>query len=371
MPVVLTHNQPASSSIAPTPGKHPSAECVEKSSRTLKIGLINNMSDGALEATERQFISRLESASEGLTVELSFYSLPGIVRNEFGAHRVNRCYASAETLLHSHVDALIVTGREPLHPNLEDEPYWVSFAKVLEWAREHTFSTIWSCLAAHGAVLFQDGIRRAPARNKHFGVYECTTVADHPLTAGLPQCFATPHSRWNGLSAEQLGARGYRVLSQAGEAGVDMFAQQHKSLFVYFQGHPEYEAKTLLLEYRRDVWRFLRGESESYPLTPAGYFDAATEARLAEMQSRAGRAGADAAGREVEEILSGAQTSDAWFATSSIIYRNWLQYICAQKKMRLAAQAALNACSMMRVPGLAAIVQDPAAMMRDNWIVTV
>lgn len=371
MPVVLKHNQPESTSCAESLCKNPSAGCVEKTSRKLKIGLINNMSDGALEATERQFVSLLESASGDMTVELSFYSLPGIVRNEFGAHRVNMCYASAETLLHSHLDGLIVTGREPLHPNLEDEPYWVSFAKVLEWARDHTFSTIWSCLAAHGAVLSQDGIRRVPARRKHFGVFECTTASEHPLTAGLPSCFATPHSRWNGLSAEQLTASGYRVLSEAGDAGVDMFARQHKSLFVYFQGHPEYQANTLLGEYRRDVWRFLRGESASYPLVPAGYFDAVTEGRLVELQNRAERGRTEAFERELEAILSSAQTSAAWVPTASAIYRNWLGYICAQKKARLSAQAALAAGSMIRVPGLVGFSQGPASLMGANRILTI
>src|SRR2546429_6417390 len=43
---------------------------------------------------------------------------------------------------------------------------------------------------------------------------------------------------------------------------VDMFVKELNSLFVFFQGHPEYEATTLLLEYRRDIKRFLRRERE-------------------------------------------------------------------------------------------------------------
>jgi hypothetical protein len=41
----------------------------------IKIGLINNMSDEALKATERQFIRLLESASDNMPIHLSFYTL--------------------------------------------------------------------------------------------------------------------------------------------------------------------------------------------------------------------------------------------------------------------------------------------------------
>jgi homoserine trans-succinylase len=43
-----------------------------------------------------------------------------------------------------------------------------------------------------------------------------------------------------------------------------MVVKQRNSLLVFFQGHLEYEAQTLLLEYRRDVGRYLRRERELY-----------------------------------------------------------------------------------------------------------
>ena len=51
---------------------------------------------------------------------------------------------------------------------------------------------------------------------------------------------------------------------------MDLFVKKkEKSLFVHFQGHPEYGAQTLLKEYRRDIKRFLRGERETYPIDAA------------------------------------------------------------------------------------------------------
>jgi homoserine O-succinyltransferase len=83
-----------------------------------------------------------------------------------------------------------------------------------------------------------------------------------------------PHSRWNEISESELTACGYRVLMRSEDAGAGMFVKQRKSLFVCFQGHPEYEARTLLLEYARDVRRYLRRESDTYPGMPRGYFGA-------------------------------------------------------------------------------------------------
>src|SRR2546430_6145632 len=96
-----------------------------------------------------------------------------------------------------------------------------------------------------------------------------------------------PHSRWNEIPEDALMTCGYRVLTRSDDAGVDAFAKERKSLFVFFQGHPEYEADTLLLEYRRDVGRFLRREKDAYPSMPQGYFDEATIGTLTAARERA------------------------------------------------------------------------------------
>jgi homoserine O-succinyltransferase len=226
----------------------------------IKIGLINNMSDEALKATERQFISLLESASDNLPIHLSFYTLPGVPRNDFTAGHISRRYSNIEELWDGHLDGLIVTGREPKAANLPDEPYWDSFTRVLAWAQENCQATVFSCLAAHAAILHMDGIRRVQRANKIFGIFECARVSDHWLTAGTVSHIKLPHSRWNGVPEEQLRDCGYEVLTRSAEAGVDTFIKQQKRLFVFFQGHPEYESDTLLREYQRDVGRYINGQ---------------------------------------------------------------------------------------------------------------
>jgi homoserine O-succinyltransferase len=313
----------------------PSSAFQERSNKCITIGLINNMPDGALDATERQFISLLDAASEGIMIRLSFYALPNIPRNELGARHVRNFYSNVENLWGKNLDGLIVTGREPLAPNLADEPYWESFTRVLEWAKDHTYSTVWSCLAAHAALLHMDGIGRIKSNNKHCGVFECAQLSDHPLTTDAPSCFKLPHSRWNGIPEDALTSCGYSVLTRSADAGVDTFVKQHKSLFVFSQGHPEYESDTLLLEYRRDVGRYLRGETNTYPSMPRGYFDHDTVKALTALGEEALSRPREELLAEVSAALENTRIENTWQATATCIYRNWLEYICAQKQLRL------------------------------------
>ena len=123
-------------------------------------------------------------------------------------------------------------------------------------------------------MLHSDGIGRHPLSDKQFGVFDFTKTADHQLTAGSSDTVRFPHSRWNEVKVNELTASGYLVLTQSAEGGVDSFVKKKKrSLFVHFQGHPEYGAQTLLKEYRRDIKRYLRAERETYPSMPKGYFE--------------------------------------------------------------------------------------------------
>jgi len=124
----------------------------ESAATSIHIGLINNMPDAALKATERQFLTLLNSAASGVRLRLSLYALPDVPRSVEGRRHINRFYSGIENLWDSHVDGLIVTGTEPRAANLKDEPYWENFTRVLEWAEHNTHSAVWSCLAAHAAI---------------------------------------------------------------------------------------------------------------------------------------------------------------------------------------------------------------------------
>jgi homoserine O-succinyltransferase len=188
-------------------------------------------------------------------------------------------------LLNSRFDGVIMTGTEPRQPDLRQEPYWPALTSVLDWAESNTSSTILSCLAAHAGVLHSDGINRYPLRDKQFGVFEFTQSSNHQFTNNTGKQVRFPHSRWNEVQAEELSASGYYLLTHSVAGGVDSFVKKKKqSLFLHFQGHPEYGAQTLLKEYRRDIKRFLRKERDTYPSMPKGYFDASAAELLTRFQ---------------------------------------------------------------------------------------
>ena len=314
-----------------------SVEFRESDPKCIDIGLINNMPDAALKATEHQFRALLRTAADGIVVRLTFYALPDVPRTDFGRSYVSS-YSSIDELWDSHLDGLIVTGTEPRAQNLMDEPYWGSLTKVFDWADQNTYSTICSCLAAHAALLYMDGIGRHTLDDKRFGVFEFTRVSDHQLTAGAPSRLPMPHSRWNEIPEDALAACGYRVLTRSKDAGVDTFVKQRGSLFVFFQGHPEYEAHSLMLEYRRDIGRFLRGERDTYPPMPQGYFDEDTVNALTAMRERALSDRREEVLADFPTALAAGKVTNTWRATARSLYRNWLAYISAEKSGRLKAR---------------------------------
>jgi homoserine O-succinyltransferase/O-acetyltransferase len=311
--------------------EQPCADDAARPSDELVIGLLNNMS--SIEATEHQFRALLDSASNGRQICLRRFYLPEASAGESAAIYAQRGYESVEVLSKTRLDGLIITGREPIASSLKEEPYWDSFVRVLEWARVNTYSAIWSCLAAHAAALSMDGIQRVKSTRKHSGIFDCTRTSEHSIAADIPEKFRIPHSRWNGLIEADLTSCGYEVISRTADAGVDCFIKADRSLFLFFQGHPEYQAETLLLEYRRDVGRYLRGESAGYPNAPLGYFDPETLQRLSEIQSRAAMQAPGETAAQLAAVFSTSSVKNGWHSTASTLYRNWLKYIQSQKEL--------------------------------------
>jgi len=202
-------------------------------------------------------------------------------------------------------------------------------------------STLFSCLAAHAAVLHLDGIARRPLPEKLSGVYASIRVEDDPLFFGAAPAMTVPHSRRNDIAEGDLVAKGYRVLSRLDSKNgsgdqVDIFTREPpgQSRFVFLQGHPEYDPGTLGREYVRDMGRFLQGETDERPAVPEHYFDRSTENRLAEI---AGRGEADLP--RYHEVVLGALPRQVWRPHTVRLFSNWLTLVAAAKARRAASKA--------------------------------
>jgi homoserine O-succinyltransferase len=223
------------------------------------------------------------------------------------------------------IDGLIVTGAEPNATTLPQETFWRELTDIVDWAKNNTRSTIWSCLAAHAAVLHLDGIERQRIETKYSGVYDCVGVSPHWLINGLPSPFKVSHSRLNEVRADDLTAKGYQLLSRTPRGGIDSFAKDFGSQFIFFQGHPEYEELSLEREYLRDISRFLAGERDSYPGIPASYFDAETEQKLAAFALRAQAERRPALSTELPDRTL--RQDIATGAAASVMFSNWIGFL--------------------------------------------
>ncbi|UYO44201.1 homoserine O-succinyltransferase [Rhodopseudomonas palustris] len=298
--------------------------------KPIEIGLVNNMGDAALRATERQFAKLLRNGAGTRRVRLHCFALRSVPRSPTARHRIDSLYSDIADLGRVRLDGLIVTGAEPRTAALRDEPYWDEFRRLVDWAEANPRSTIWSCLAAHAAVLHLDGIERRRLPRKCSGVYAVEKLQQDPMLNDLPATMWVSHSRLNDLDADDLSAAGYEVLTRAAGANVDVFKRDGRSRMVFFQGHPEYDAATLQREFLRDIGRYLAGERNDCPAAPENYFCAETALRLAAFCDRARADRKPETIAELPPLTLGLGLAAALEASAAALFSNWLSLLAAE-----------------------------------------
>ncbi len=162
--------------------------------RPLVIGLVNNMSLSAMPAAKTQFAGLLDAT--GYQTELVCFTM-------HTPHDGLCGHLPIAALADRAVDAIIVTGMEVTTSDLRDEWAWRGLTRLHDWCERESIPAIWSCLAAHAAVLHRDGISRQRLGAKLSGLFDCKRAyAHHRLTQDLPARWRFPHSRYNNLPAE-------------------------------------------------------------------------------------------------------------------------------------------------------------------------
>lgn len=293
--------------------------------RRLRIGLVNSMPDGAVCATERQFRGLLQAALPDGELDLQLFELPGLIRSAAIRARMAGRYQSFEAIADAGLDALVVTGAKPGEGSLRNAAFWPGFTRLVDLALDLGLPAIWSCLAAHAAVDYLDGVERRPLPSKHSGVFPCAPVWSDPLLDGVDRVWSTPHSRFNDLAEADLVARGYDILTRSPTVGVDAFVKRGPPLFLFCQGHPEYDRDSLALEYRRDLHAFLQGERPAPPDIPAGLLDAGLQALWRERTETSIARGRIEPARQWPLAIKDSSGAAPWRAFAVGLYANWLR----------------------------------------------
>lgn len=294
--------------------------------RELHIGLLNMMPDQALEVTERQFMRLVGSANAIVQLWVHPFTVDGLERSPQAQAHIDTYYTPFEQLRADGLDALIISGANVANPRLEDEPFWHPLLEVVRWAVDNVTSVLCSCLATHALVQHLYGVHRRRLLTKRWGVYAHRQVApQHPLLRDTNTRFDVPHSRWNAITSAQLRHAGVRVLIESLEGDFHLGTSPDGMRMIFMQGHPEYDTVSLLKEYKREVLRYLVGETDGAPPYPDHYFDHVA-ARIAGDHLEAALE-ARAAGRPLPtfpEAALAATLENTWTDTSRAVFNNWL-----------------------------------------------
>lgn len=293
--------------------------------RELHIGILNLMPDAALEATERQFMRMVGGCNRIAQFKIHLFSVPEFERSEKTQAHIDAYYESFDRIKEVGLDALIITGANPLQSELEDELFWLPLIEIVEWAQISVSSIMCSCLATHAIVQHFWGLKRYRLEQKRWGVYSHRIVNfSHPLVANINTRFDAPHSHVYEVNSRQFRDHELRVLVSSEEADIHLATSADGFRFVFLQGHPEYDAVSLFKEYKREVMRFVADERQSYPPFPEHYFSREATRILNDFRDKvlAGEGTVTMAKFPEAEVLP--LLDNTWSDTGKAVVNNWL-----------------------------------------------
>ncbi|MGR8933196.1 MAG: homoserine O-succinyltransferase MetA [Gammaproteobacteria bacterium] len=294
--------------------------------REMHVGLLNMMPDAALEATERQFFRLVGACNQIVQFHMHPFTIDGLQRSPDAWEHIARYYEPFEKIRQDGLDALIISGANVSHPDLENEPFWEPLTEVFSWAKDNVTSVLCSCLATHALIQYCYGIRRTPLPAKRWGVFAHKVLdRKHPLVSEINTRFDVPHSRFNEVFQQDMERHGIKPLVVSAQAGVHLAVSPDGFRTVFFQGHPEYDDISLLKEYKREVFRYFYGEIDDYPPFPEHYFNADVQRLLNDYRTQieaAKRTGKAAA--VFPEALILPRLDNTWRDTARAVFNNWL-----------------------------------------------
>ncbi len=250
----------------------------------LNIGLLNLMPDAVLAATERQWM-RLCSGFDGAVSYVYPCSCDAHERSATAQAHIARYYDTLATIKDRNLDLLIVTGANPRSTDITHETFWQPLVDMVAWARRCACPVVCSCLATHAVVKALYGIDRRRLPEKCWGVYAHSLLEpNHPLVQNIDTGWRAPHSHLYGVTRRQLEDAGICVLAEGVEAGVYVAVSRKPLEFLFLQGHPEYDANSLLKEFKREVRRFDADMIPEFPSMPEHCFGADALETIAALQ---------------------------------------------------------------------------------------
>jgi homoserine O-succinyltransferase len=231
--------------------------------RPMEVGILNLMPNKM--ETEGQFLRLLSNTP--LQINIDLIRIDNQAPKNTPAEHMDNFYVNFDDVASKKYDGLIVTGAPLAHLAYQDVKYWEKMTVIMDWARRHVQSTLFSCWAAHAAIFHYFNKNRALREQKLSGVYQHFVQNEHDeLLRGFDPAFYAPQSRYGEISLQDYASiPGLNVLAKSNEGGAYIVASEDKRL-VFVTGHPEYDSESLKQEYQRDLL------TNTQPQIPLNYF---------------------------------------------------------------------------------------------------
>jgi homoserine O-succinyltransferase len=262
--------------------------------RPLKIAIVNLMP--TKEVTETQLLRLLGNTP--LQIEISLVRMENHKSKNTGKDYLDKFYIPSSELFTRKFDGMIITGAPVEQLEFESVDYWDELCKIMDYARENVYSTLYVCWGSFAGLYHHYGVPKYPLERKMSGIFmneRC--VEGEPLLRGFDDTFPIPQSRHTTLKKEDvLKCDDLVVLSESAEAGVTIIkSKDNREIFM--TGHLEYDTMTLAEEYYRDTEKGMK-----VPL-PKNYFPTNNVNRM---------------------------PTSYWRSTAHLFYTNWLNYYVYQ-----------------------------------------
>lgn len=267
---------------------------VHQNIRQLEIAIVNLMP--LKEETELQILRSLSNTP--LQVNVTFITTKSHESTHTSMSHLNKFYQTFDDVKNQKFDGLIITGAPVELMEYEEVDYWDEICQIMEWSKEHAFSTLHLCWGAQAGLYYHYGIQKHVLDKKMFGVFRhYVKNRKVPLVRGFDDIFYAPHSRHTEVRKEDIEkCENLTILAESDEAGVFLVIDKTgKQIFV--MGHPEYDRLTLDSEYKRD-------KNKGLPIdVPVNYYPNDDDTQ--------------------KPVLT-------WRSHGNILYSNWLNYYVYQ-----------------------------------------
>lgn len=222
---------------------------IHQNIRQLEIAIVNLMP--LKEETEVQILRSLSNTP--IQVNVTFIATKSHESTHTSMSHLNKFYQTFDEVKNQNFDGLIITGAPVEQMEYEEVDYWEEICRIMEWSKEHAFSTLHLCWGAQAGLYYHYGIQKHKLDKKMFGVFpHYVKNRKVPMVRGFDDIFYAPHSRHTEVRKEDIEkCEDLTILAESDEAGVFLVIDKAgKKIFV--MGHPEYDRLTLDAEYKRD-----------------------------------------------------------------------------------------------------------------------